>query len=182
MEEARRLGLSYGRTRASLVAHGLIATANGPANPGRRTLVPRTRQTERVRANVRASRSRRGAVVVASTGSLGPAQPSTSSGFDSISENSRGRSPAPGPSVGGTSSRRVTGTSASSVKRHRPRKKRRRQLRTQKRRRAEKMRKVRITEINHDGVLEETVTYVMASIGGVGRRKKKRKVLSDYED
>lgn len=181
MAEARELGVLYGRSRAAIIA-----------SQASRTVLPRTRQAERVRANVRAGRNRRAAAAVAAESLLrrDEPQPSTSSGFDSISDNS-----APGPS----SSRRVTSSrsrvsgSASSASRLRKiksssgkrKKKTKRRKTTSRRRQTTEFREVRISEVNENGELEEIVTYVRANNDGPlpsGRRRKKRKVLSDYED
>ncbi|XP_053986194.1 uncharacterized protein LOC128880293 [Hylaeus volcanicus] len=81
MEEARRLGVSYGRTRTG-----------APQNSQPR-IVPRTRHTERVRATIR----RRNRVYDSSQPTrqlaLDPSQPSTSSGLESFGDNSRSLSP-----------------------------------------------------------------------------------------
>lgn len=159
IEEARSLGLTYGRSRA----HVLSAAADRL----RRSLLPRTRQTERVRENVRTRRA-------AAASLLSNPQPSTSSGFDSISENS-----VPGPSRVRAARPRQTTT-----KRKIKRKTKKRPVSS---RCGGEMREVRIQEINADGEIEEIVTYVRAGNGEAAtsrRRRKKRKVrrLDGYDD
>ena len=169
MEEARRLGLSYGRTRAGQ-----------PQNSFSPRIIPRTRQTERVRANIRAGRDLNRSRETGERESrvretrerrhlFGPDQPSTSSGIDSIGENSRSRSPdinAPSTSSGRASAtRRATTVRKSKSRKAKPRSRM-------------VVREVRIREINNDGEEEEIVTYVRVKETTAPRRKKfgKRKV------
>nr|XP_033321309.1 serine/arginine repetitive matrix protein 2 isoform X1 [Megalopta genalis]XP_033321310.1 serine/arginine repetitive matrix protein 2 isoform X1 [Megalopta genalis] len=81
MEEARRLGVSYGRART------------GQSQDTQPRIVPRTRHTERVRATIR----RRNRIYNNSQPTrqltFDPNQPSTSSGLESYGDNSRSRSP-----------------------------------------------------------------------------------------
>ncbi|KAJ8667429.1 hypothetical protein QAD02_009092 [Eretmocerus hayati] len=188
LEEARRLGLSYGRSHrprhdsfaedsdvpiATRRRAAAVATLSSRrSNP----LLPRTRQAERVRAMVRAGRSRREAENIA--------QPSTSSGIDSVS--SRSRSPMPGPSrlASGASSSRAPRRSAATTaprKKRAMRIKRKTKRRTKSKRAASKraeqqIRQVVISQVNENGELEEIVEYVRSLPGGPEpRRKKKRK-------
>lgn len=212
MAEARHFGLAYGRSRAYLASHNqLLDAANSSSSPlPRRTrLMPRTRQTERIRANVQRVRRAAAAAVLESilpggSRSRDYAGPSTSSGFDSVnSDNS-----APGPSSSSTAtrppgprtSRSSAATTASrSARLAQPRRKKKYQKkratasgassrRRQQQRVEEQLREVRISEVNERGELEEVVTYVRSTSSrgdGVlpaGRRRRKRKVLSDYED
>ena len=166
MEEARQLGLSYGRSRAGV---NQLQQTNSPR------IIPRTRQTERVRANIRAGRdlNRSRAIRereiherVSLFRRFDPDQPSTSSGIESIGENSRSRSPdvnAPSTSSGRISTtRRATSKRKSKKRKTKPRK-------------STILREVRITEINNDGEEEEIVTYVKVAATSSRRKKKLRK-------
>lgn len=159
MEEARRLGLSYGRTRGTEIRNHA-----GPR------LIPRTRQTERVQANIRAHRitiHHRPRVPI-----FDPNQPSTSSGLESVSENSRSRSPASMRSQASTSRgpRGTTSRRSKPTKTKRKKKKRTGSSTTE-------LRKVVITEINEDGEEQQTVSYVkVTSTSRKKSRKKSRKV------
>lgn len=181
MEEVRQLGHTYGRRhRANL------------DNSFPRNFLARTLQAERVRANVRAVRSRRASAVAATESFRAYGQsasrvdefdlnrPSTSSGIDSISENSRGRSPVPGTSSG---SRRVSSSRTTAKKSNKPvkRKLKRKTKKKTSSRKKTQLREVRIPELNENGELVETVTYRAAP---AKRKTKKRKVraISDYED
>ena len=82
MEEARRLGVSYGRSRTNML------------QDSHRRIIPRTRHTERVRAIIR----RRNRVddnlqITHHQLTFDPNQPSTSSGLESFGDNSQSRSP-----------------------------------------------------------------------------------------
>ncbi|XP_033215800.1 uncharacterized protein LOC117172115 isoform X3 [Belonocnema kinseyi] len=169
MEEARSLGLSYGRSRSGL-----------PQNTASPRIIPRTRQTERVRANIRAGRDLNRSRVTREretreTRRFDPDQPSTSSGIESIGENSRSRSPdvnAPSTSSGRTTTtRRVT----TKRKSGRATTKRKSKKRTAKPRKSTILREVRITEINNDGEEEEIVTYVKVAATSTRRKKKYRR-------
>ena len=177
MAEARGLGLSYGRTRTGI-------PRDGDASFGPHRIIPRTRQTERVRANIRADRDRtrrarevRDIARIPIVAIPNIDQPSTSSGIDSISENSRSRSP------NGNTRRRVRSggpTAASSSTRSRAKKTRKtRKRRVTSRGGATMVREVRIVEVNNDGEEEEIVSYVNVAAPSSKRRKKKsRKVQS----
>lgn len=147
MEEARSLGLSYGRTRGRHFQNSFSPR-----------IIPRTRQTERVRANIRAgrnlnlSRETRARETTRERRRLfDPDQPSTSSGIESFGENSRSRSPyinAPSTSSGRTRmTRRAVTKKRKTGKGKKPRSK-------------TILREVRITEINNEGEEEEIVSYV----------------------
>ncbi|XP_015440228.1 PREDICTED: serine/arginine repetitive matrix protein 2 isoform X2 [Dufourea novaeangliae] len=81
MEEARRLGVSYGRTRA------------GMPQDAQPRIVPRTRHTERVRATIRRRNRVYDNPQPTRRLSFDPNQPTTSSGLESYGDNSRSRSP-----------------------------------------------------------------------------------------
>ncbi|XP_017883557.1 serine/arginine repetitive matrix protein 2-like isoform X2 [Ceratina calcarata] len=80
MEEARRLGVSYGRTRT-------ILQESHPR------IVPRTRHTERVRATIRRRNRLDDNAQLSRQLINDPSQPSTSSGFETLGDNSQSRSP-----------------------------------------------------------------------------------------
>lgn len=80
MEEARRLGVSYGRTRTILQ----------DSHP---RIVPRTRHTERVRAAIRRRNRLDDNAQLSRQLINDPNQPSTSSGFETLGDNSQSRSP-----------------------------------------------------------------------------------------
>lgn len=149
MAEARGLGVSYGRTRTGIPRD---VDTFGPHR-----MIPRTRQIERIRANIRADRTRAREVPNA-VRNFDPDQPSTSSsGMESISENSRSRSP------NGNSRSRVRSSTVTAASSSRNRAKTTRK--TKKKRKVttngERMvREVRIVEVNNDGEEEEIVTYV----------------------
>lgn len=164
IEEARRLGLSYGRTRGR---HQIQNTFSP-------RIIPRTRQTERVRANIRAGRRNLSRETRARERRrlFDPDQPSTSSGIESIGENSRSRSPdinAPSTSSGRTKTTRRATTKKSKTSKSKTKK-----------RNNTILREVRITEINDEGEEEEFVTYVKVKETTTStsrkRKTKKRKV------
>ncbi|XP_046483809.2 PHD and ring finger domains 1 isoform X2 [Neodiprion pinetum] len=185
MEEARRLGESYGRTRTGRDRELSV----GPR------VIPRTRQTERVRANIRADRNRaaslsretrhaadsRDAVVF-----FDPDQPSTSSsGLDSVAgstSRARAAEAAPGRRVcevtGSKKSTSKSASKSSTVKRKRKNKKVRK---TSSKQTIMKLRKVRLTEIDDDGKKVEIITYVKVKSSGANdgssktRKYKKKK-------
>lgn len=161
IEEARRLGLSYGRTRGRHVVQNTFSPR----------IIPRTRQTERVRANIRAGRnlnlSRSRETRERRRLLFDPDQPSTSSGIESIGENSRSRSPdinAPSTSSGRTRTTRRATT----------RKRKTRASKTKKRNNTI-LREVRITEINDDGEEEEIISYVKVKESTAAGKSSKRK-------
>lgn len=182
MEEVRQLGHSYGRRHRENLENPLT---------NRRGFLARTLQTERVRANVRSQRASAVAArqvlesfrylpSVSRADEIDINRPSTSSGIDSISENSRGRSPIPGTSSG---SRRVS-SSRTTLRKSNKTVKRKRKTKTKSKKaskRKTQFREVRISELNENGELVETVTYRAAPRR---RKTKKRKVraISDYED
>ncbi|XP_034940121.1 serine/arginine repetitive matrix protein 2 isoform X2 [Chelonus insularis] len=157
--EARLLGQTYGRRRLGFTA---------PFDPifgfhSRQRLIPRTRQSERVRASVHADRNRTSDR--ANPRTFDPDQPSTSSGLDSISENSRASGTIP--------SRRTTTKSKS-------RKTSSRKKRGHKTKSDNKLhhQKVYIREYNTDGEEQEIVTYVKVKSRQTSRKRKKRTVKS----
>lgn len=171
MAEARGLGLSYGRTRTGI--------PNEISNFGPNRMIPRTRQTERVRANIRADRDRtREARQSSRNGgtTFDPEQPSTSSsGMDSISENGRTETRTrmmfgepSGHSQMPTSSR--ARRSAKTGSRKTKKKKRKVTVRNER-----MVRQVRIREYNDDGEEREIVTYVNVAPTSTKRRKKRGK-------
>lgn len=176
MEEARNLGVSYGRTRTGLpreidLTIGLFGSRQRASSSLHSRIVPRTRQTERVRANIREQvrRSTRATT-------FDPDQPSTSSGIESISENSSNSRAIPSTSRGtasGTGVKRISKTKKPSTRKTRKK-------RTTKKNKSNNddgdsvMHEVRIREINAEGVEEETVTYVKIKKPTTTRRKTKR--------
>lgn len=167
MAEARLLGVTYGRTRTGVTQdqdlHNRFLH--------RQRLVPRTRQTERVRANIRAGRYST-QQIQQTPRVIDPDQPSTSSGFDSISENSRGRSP-------------YNSSTAPQSRRTASIKSKRSKATTRKTRKSKKtksnndgemiIQEVRIREINADGEEEEIVTYVKVKPQKTSTRKYKKR-------
>lgn len=170
--EARCLGMTYGRREAGLASQYMSANNFRPLQ---HRLVPRTRQTERVRASIRATRSRREPVpeLVAVSRVFDPDQPSTSSGFDSISENSRGRSP--NASSAGNFSQHSRRTASKSKSRSKPTS---RKKKTPKRKKAKNnepvLQKVVIKDYGTDGEEREIVSYVKVKSGTSSRKRKKR--------
>ncbi|CAK9808178.1 PHD and RING finger domain-containing protein 1 [Anthophora plagiata] len=81
MEEARRLGVSYGRTRT-----------NVPQDSYPR-IIPRTRHTERVRATIRRRNRLDDNTQITHQLTFDPNLPSTSSGLESFGDNSQSHSP-----------------------------------------------------------------------------------------
>ncbi|XP_076637305.1 PHD and ring finger domains 1 [Colletes latitarsis] len=81
MEEARRLGVSYGRTRT------------GTTQDSQPRIIPRTRHTERVRATIRRRNRVYDSQQPTHQLTFDPSQPSTSSGLESFGDNSRSLSP-----------------------------------------------------------------------------------------
>lgn len=160
MEEARRLGVSYGRTRTERVYDSDLLSIP--------RVIPRTRQTERVRANIRADRNRAREAHDREP-AFDPDQPSTSSGIDSIGENSQSRL------RDGNCIKAVAFSSYTSVKRKRTSTKTRK--RKSKSKNGTLVREVRITEFNGNGEEEEIVTYVKVtpSLPRSKRKKKKTK-------
>lgn len=164
MEEARRLGVSYGRTRTG------TTPGNGSLFP---RIVPRTRHTERVRTSIRNRvREVRDTIVNVHEQYIDPNQPSTSSGFDSIGDNSRSRSP--------NNNFHMYENNASSAwlntkSRTRIVKKKTKKRRTNSKRNGDTLiREVRITEFNDDGEEEEIVTYVKVASPTSRKKHKKR--------
>lgn len=155
MEEARRLGVSYGRTRTG--------TAESGASVPR--IVPRTRHTERVRATIR---NRTGRNNITNVRYFDPNQPSTSSGLDSIGDNSR--SP--------NAHFHAYGGNASSTRSNRTSKTTKKKRKSHEKKGAPKngtmVREVRIREINDDGEEKEIVTYVKVASSTSRRKCKKR--------
>lgn len=155
MEEARRLGVSYGRTRTG------VSNENVHSLP---RIIPRTRQTERVRANIR-NRARELQINRVNNHEqiiFDPNQPSTSSGLESVGDNSISRSP-------------ITSKSNSKSKSKGKTAKRKSKKRTRSsNNNGTLVREVRITEYNDDGEEEEIVTYVKVAPASSRRKSKKR--------
>ncbi|XP_066599342.1 protein split ends isoform X2 [Prorops nasuta] len=154
MEEARRLGVSYGRIRGGQAPQDRV-------NSNR--MVPRTRQMERVRANIRANNRAR---QLENAIPFDPNQPSTSLGLDSIGESSHNSPPTHRP----TTSKRRT------IRKCKVTRRKRRSLRKNKKSvksASSELREVRITEINADGEEEEIITYVRVN-PNTGRKYKKK--------
>lgn len=154
MEEARRLGVSYGRTRTG------VSNENVHSLP---RIIPRTRQTERVRANIR-NRARELQINRVNNHEqiiFDPNQPSTSSGLESVGDNSISRSPITSKSNSKSKSKGKTG-------------KRKSKKRTRSSNNNTLVREVRITEYNDDGEEEEIVTYVKVAPASSRRKSKKR--------
>lgn len=163
MEEARHLGVSYGRNRADI--------ASGPIFS---RIVPRTRHTERVRANIRnRAREVRNTIADIRERFIDPSQPSTSSGLDSIGDNSRSRSPNinfHACNDNTSSSRSNARSKTKTIKR-----KRKKSVKKSSQKSGNNVfREVRIREINNDGEEEEIVTYVKVSSSTSRRKCKKR--------
>ena len=166
MEEARQLGYAHGsRTRAY----------NFGMNSSR--LIPRTRQSERVRANIRATRSNRAAaaesVAVPSTSSASRRVanqnlPSTSSGFESVSENSY----SPIPSSSGMQTNRTRKPSKKSISKRTKITKSKRKLKKP----TSSSKKVVIQEIDEDGEIVEYVQVISTSATRKRKSKGRRKV------
>lgn len=159
MEEARRLGVSYGRSRTG------TNPESGALIP---RIVPRTRHTERVRANIRSRTVRN---TIANIRFIDPNQPSTSSGLDSIGDNSRSPNAnfrACGISTMSTNSKRTSKTKTTKKKKKKHGKK------SSLRNGNTVFREVRIREINDDGEEKETVTYVKVASSTSRRKCKKR--------
>jgi len=98
---------------------------------------------------------------------IDPNQPSTSSGLDSIGDNSRSRSP--NTSLEGASSTRSNKKSKTKT----PKKKKKSVTKNSKKRNSNLLKEVRIKELNNDGEEEEIVTYV--KVASTSRRKCKKK-------
>ncbi|XP_057324063.1 uncharacterized protein LOC130666806 [Microplitis mediator] len=171
MATVRSLGMTYGRREAGLASQYETAALFGLV-PQR--LVPRTRQTERVRANIRANRSiRTNDDRITPQRVFDPDQPSTSSGFDSISENSRGRSP--NSSATRNCPHHSRHTASKSKSKTRP-KATSRKKKTPKRKKNDSeplVQKVIIKEYGTDGEEKEIVSYVKVK-NGTTRKCKKR--------
>lgn len=158
MEEARRLGVSYGRSRTG------ANPENGALIP---RIVPRTRHTERVRANIRNRTVRN---TITNVRFVDPNQPSTSSGLDSIGDNSRSPN-AHFRACGVSTMSRSNRTSKTKT----TKKKKKKQGKKGSSRNSNTMvREVRIREINDDGEEEEIVTYVKVASSTSRRKCKKR--------
>lgn len=155
MEEARRLGVSYWRSRSG-VPNDHVHTFP--------RIIPRTRQTERVRANIR-NRARELQInrVNPHEQIFDPNQPSTSSGLESVCDNSRSRSPIPSKSNSRSKSKAKT-----------TKRKKKKQKTKASNNNGALVREVRITEYNDDGEEEEIVTYVKVAPTTSRRKSKKR--------
>lgn len=163
MEEARRLGVSYGRSRTGV--------ESGPMFP---RIVPRTRHTERVRANIRnRAREVRNTIADIRERFIDPNQPSTSSGLDSIGDNSRSRSP--NINFHACNDNTLSSRSNATSKTKMTKRKRKKSVKKNSQRSGGNvLREVRIREINDDGEEEEIVTYVKVSSSTSRRKCKKR--------
>jgi len=105
---------------------------------------------------------------------IDPNQPSTSSGLDSIGDNSRSRSP--NTSLEGNASSTRSNTKS---KTKTPKKKKKSVKKNSKKRDSNLLKEVRIKELNNDGEEEEIVTYVkVASTSSRRKCKKKTKKTS----
>lgn len=101
---------------------------------------------------------------------IDPNLPSTSSGLDSIGDNSRSRSP--NTSLEGNASSSTRSNKKSKTKTTKRKKKK--LVKNSKRSSNSVVRKVRITEFNNDGEQEEIVTYVKVASSTSRRKCKKR--------
>lgn len=100
---------------------------------------------------------------------IDPNLPSTSSGLDSIGDNSRSRSP--NTSLEGNASSSTRSNKKSKTKTTKRKKK---LVKSSKRNSSSIVREVRITELNDDGEEEEIVTYVKVASSTSRRKCKKR--------
>lgn len=163
MAEARCLGTTYGRTRSGApqdFPHVPSSTSGSV-----RQRIPRTRQTERVRANIRADRRRQQTIP-----HFDPDQPSTSSGIESIDSNSRN-------DFVSSIIQRVSAAMSNArgkVKSKTAPKTRRRKVKKSRTTGNSELREVRIREINDAGEEEEIVTYVKVKTSSAKRKTKKR--------
>ncbi|TGZ48801.1 Uncharacterized protein DBV15_12990, partial [Temnothorax longispinosus] len=98
-----------------------------------------------------------------------PNQPSTSSGLDSIGDNSRSRSPNTSLEGNVSSTRSNTKSKTKTTKR-----KKKKLTKNSKKSGSNLVREVRIKEFNHDGEEEEIVTYVKVASSTSRRKCKKR--------
>ncbi|KAK0085225.1 hypothetical protein PV325_005560 [Microctonus aethiopoides] len=174
MAEARGLGVTYGRTRTGFSNE--VEIMGRFQHMYRQRLIPRTRQSERVRANIRADRNRAReelttTVITRAIPSFDPEQPSTSSGIDSISENSRGRSP----NNSSSNLPRAKRTANNKTKRSKATS-RKKKSRKMNKKSDTILREVRIREYNTDGEEKEIVTYVKVKPQTARRKHNKRGV------
>lgn len=102
---------------------------------------------------------------------IDPNLPSTSSGLDSIGDNSRSRSP--NTSLEGNASSSISRSNTKSKTKATKRKKRK-LMKSSKRSSSSVVREVRITELNDDGEEKEIVTYVKVASPTSRRKCKKR--------
>ncbi|XP_071569924.1 PHD and ring finger domains 1 [Temnothorax nylanderi] len=100
---------------------------------------------------------------------VNPNQPSTSSGLDSIGDNSRSRSPNTSLEGNVSSTRSNTKSKTKTTKR-----KKKKLMKNSKKSGSNLVREVRIKEFNHDGEEEEIVTYVKVASSTSRRKCKKR--------
>ncbi|XP_015111930.1 uncharacterized protein LOC107037735 [Diachasma alloeum] len=170
MAEARCLGTTYGRTRSGAPQDFPHPPMHTPG-PSHRRIIPRTRQTERVRANIRADRRRQ-----ENTRHFDPDQPSTSSGIESVYDsNSRNDLIA---SVIQRVSAAMSRNARGRVKSKSAKKPRRRKTARKTSSRStgnSEVREVRIREINEDGEEKEIVTYVKVKTSSTKRKTKRTK-------
>lgn len=99
---------------------------------------------------------------------IDPNQPSTSSGLDSIGDNSRSRSPNTSLEGNASSTRSNTKSKTKTTKR-----KKKKLTKNSKKSDSNLVREVRIKEFNNDGEEEEIVTYV--KVASTSRRKCKKR-------
>lgn len=99
---------------------------------------------------------------------IDPNQPSTSSGLDSIGDNSRSRSPNTSLEGNASSTRSNTKSKTKTTKR-----KKKKLTKNSKKSGTNLLREVRIKEFNNDGEEEEIVTYV--KVASTSRRKCKKR-------
>lgn len=120
------------------------------------------------RTYVPASRTRRVHDQVPRDLFIDPNQPSTSSGLDSIGDNSRSRSPNTSLEGNASSTRSNTKSKTKTTKR-----KKKKLTKNSKKSGTNLLREVRIKEFNNDGEEEEIVTYV--KVASTSRRKCKKR-------
>jgi len=106
---------------------------------------------------------------------IDPNQPSTSSGLESIGDNSRSRSPHTSLEGNASSTRSKTKSKTKTPKK----KKKKKSVKKNSKKRDSLLKEVRIKELNNDGEEEEIVTYVkVASTSSRRKCKKKTKKTS----
>ncbi|KOX75957.1 PHD and RING finger domain-containing protein 1 [Melipona quadrifasciata] len=185
LEEARRLGVSYGRIRSNI-----------PQDYYPR-IIPRTRHTERVRATIRRRNRLDDNTQLTQQLIFDPNQPSTSSGLESFGDKSQSRSSSNASSSLGSRGRNCSNkhsgksrkyrssssdSSDESVSRNGSRNNSKKSKRSKNvSNRGTLLKEVRITECNENGEQEEIVTYVkVAAVDSKRRRKTKRRKRKNH--